>query len=160
MISGPISKAGVNALKGELPGAVYYGIKGDPGKSAYQYAKEGGYTGTEDEFKEMLANVDLTGYATETFVTEKIAEAELGSGGHVVQETAPEDTSVLWVDPSDNNDDGFQEAVNTVLAQAKASGKFDGKTPENGVDYNTPEEKKEMVNAVLSALPTWNGGSY
>lgn len=28
--------------------------KGDPGKSAYEYAQEGGYTGTEKEFSENL----------------------------------------------------------------------------------------------------------
>lgn len=137
-----------------------------------------------------------------------------GSGGkedYVVQDTPPEDTSVLWVDPSDNSDDGFQEAVNTALAQAKASGAFNGKdgidgvdgkdgytpvkgvdyfdgkdgedgkdgytpikgkdyfdgqpgtpgyTPQKGTDYYTDTDKAEMVNAVLSALPTWTGGSY
>ena len=30
-------------------------VKGDSGKSAYSYAQEGGYTGTEEEFAEMLA---------------------------------------------------------------------------------------------------------
>lgn len=30
------------------------GDKGDTGKSSYQYAKEGGYTGTEDEFKALM----------------------------------------------------------------------------------------------------------
>ena len=29
---------------------------GLPGKSAYQYAVDGGYTGTEEEFQEVLAN--------------------------------------------------------------------------------------------------------
>jgi hypothetical protein len=32
------------------------GDAGDPGKSAYQYAQEGGYTGTEQEFMEKLAS--------------------------------------------------------------------------------------------------------
>lgn len=36
----------------------------------------------------------------------------------------------------------------------------DGYTPEKGVDYWTAEDKAEMVAEVLSALPTWNGGSY
>ena len=115
---------------------------------------------------------------------------------YVVQDTAPEDTSVLWVDTSDNSDDGFQEAVNVALAQAKESGEFDGAdgdngvscthswngttltvtsasgtssadlkgadgyTPVKGTDYYTEEEKAEFVNEVLSALPTWTGGSY
>lgn len=35
-----------------------------------------------------------------------------------------------------------------------------GKTPEAGVDFFTEEDKAEMVNAVLAALPTWTGGDY
>lgn len=75
-------------------------------------------------------------------------------------------------------------AVNTALAQAKASGEFDGpqgpagpkgekgekgdtgadgangKTPVKGTDYWTAADKSAMVSDVLAALPTWNGGSY
>lgn len=54
-------------------------------------------------------------------------------------------------------------AIDAALEQAKKSGMFDGppgKTPEKGVDYNTPEDQKELVNAVIAALPTWSGGSY
>lgn len=36
----------------------------------------------------------------------------------------------------------------------------DGKTPVKGVDYFTAEDKTELVNSVLAALPTWTGGSY
>ena len=36
----------------------------------------------------------------------------------------------------------------------------DGKTPVKGTDYWTASDKAEMVSDVLSALPTWNGGSY
>lgn len=36
----------------------------------------------------------------------------------------------------------------------------DGKTPIKGTDYFTASDKQEMVNSVLAALPTWNGGSY
>lgn len=36
----------------------------------------------------------------------------------------------------------------------------DGYTPLKGVDYYTEADKTEMVNTVLSALPTWTGGSY
>jgi hypothetical protein len=31
-------------------------IRGDRGKSAYEYAQEGGYAGTEEEFAKQLAN--------------------------------------------------------------------------------------------------------
>ena len=37
------------------------GEKGADGKSAYQYAQDGGYTGTEAEFAEKLAQEQLTG---------------------------------------------------------------------------------------------------
>lgn len=75
----------------------------------------------------------------------------------VTQPEAPTDTSVIWVDTSDDSDDGFQEAVNVALAQAKATGQFDGKTPEKGVDYFTNADKAEMVNAVIAALPVYAG---
>lgn len=75
-------------------------------------------------------------------------------------------------------------AINTALAQAKASGEFkgdpgkdgtpgedgkdgkdgqngqDGKTPVKGVDYYTEADKQEMVNAVLTALPVAEGGTF
>lgn len=36
----------------------------------------------------------------------------------------------------------------------------DGYTPVKGTDYFTEEDKTELVNAVLAALPMWEGGSY
>lgn len=48
-------------------------------------------------------------------------------------------------------------AINTALAQAKASGDFDGKTPVKGVDYFTDIEQSNFVQAVISALPKYNG---
>lgn len=75
----------------------------------------------------------------------------------VTQPEAPTDTSVIWVDTDDDSDDGFQEAVNMALAQAKASGEFDGKAPEKGIDYFTNADKAEMVNAVIAALPVYSG---
>ena len=58
----------------------------------------------------------------------------------------------------------ISETVDTTvvaaLTEAKESGEFDGKTPIKGIDYYTEADKTEIVNLVLSALPTWNGGSY
>lgn len=85
-------------------------------------------------------NVDLTGYATEQYVKD-YAQPK----GNYLESTA------------------LPTAINTALAQAKASGEFDGKdgyTPVKGTDYYIEADKTEMVNAVLSALPTWTGGSY
>lgn len=44
----------------------------------------------------------------------------------VVQPEAPSDTSAIWIDTDDNYDDGFSEAVNIALRQAKENGEFDG----------------------------------
>lgn len=48
-------------LKGDKGDKGAPGAKGADGKSAYQYAVEGGYTGTETEFAEKLAQEQLTG---------------------------------------------------------------------------------------------------
>ena len=47
--------------KGDTGAAGQTGASGADGKSAYQYAVEGGYTGTEAEFAEKLAQEQLTG---------------------------------------------------------------------------------------------------
>ena len=58
---------GAQGPQGETGPQGPQGIQGDTGptgangKSAYQYAVEGGYTGTEDEFAEKLAQEQLTG---------------------------------------------------------------------------------------------------
>ena len=52
--------------------------------------------------------------------------------------------------------DDLQEATNEALAQAKASGEFNGKagyTPIRGTDYWTDTDKIDMLNDVLAALP-------
>lgn len=52
-------------LSGSMSGQAHFGIqgpqgpqgdRGSDGKSAYQYAIEGGYTGTEEEFAEKMAS--------------------------------------------------------------------------------------------------------
>lgn len=49
---------GSQTSNGDLKGSIMATIlKGDPGKSAYESAIEGGYTGTESEFYTVLANV-------------------------------------------------------------------------------------------------------
>lgn len=86
--------------------------------------------------------------------------------------------------------DDIPVAVNEALAQAKASGEFDGAdgitpiignngnwhlgetdtgkpsrgekgdTPQKGTDYWTAADRQSIVDDVLAALPTWEGGSY
>jgi hypothetical protein len=42
-----------------LLGTILKGDKGDAGKSAYEYAKEKGFSGTEEQFSQALAGVFL-----------------------------------------------------------------------------------------------------
>jgi hypothetical protein len=49
-------------------------------------------------------------------------------------------------------------ATFTVKNGGKGSAGEPGKTPEKGTDYFTPADKNEMVNAVIAALPKYNGG--
>lgn len=49
--------------------------------------------------------------------------------------------------------DELPEAVDDALAQAKASGEFDGKTPVKGTDYWTPADQEAIVRQVIAALP-------
>ena len=44
-------------------------------------------------------------------------------------------------------------AINTALAEAHASGEFNGYTPIKGVDYYTDEDKTEMIELIIAALP-------
>lgn len=126
------------------------------------------------------------GYATEEFVKNKIAEAELGGeevdlSGYAQKSEVPTKVSQL------ENDKGYltehqdisgkldssalPTAINTALAQAKASGEFDGKdgidgkdgkdgyTPVKGVDYFDGQPGKDGVNGKdgTSATHSWNG---
>lgn len=42
--------------------------RGDPGKSAYETAKEAGYTGTEEEFAQQLANSGKLDFVSDEFI--------------------------------------------------------------------------------------------
>lgn len=82
---------------------------------------------------------------------------KFAGGGFVASDTPPEDTSLLWIDTSDNSGEvggeaggsggGMSEAelknaINTALAQAKASGEFDGAPGAKG-DKGDPGEPGE-----------------
>ena len=167
-------KTGEVELTAEDVGAISQDDLQEATNEALAKAKESGEFDGKDGYTPVkgVDYFDGDDYVLTNADKEEIAEmaAELvevpdsgGNAGFIVQPDAPEDISVLWVDTDDDSDDGFQEAVNIALAQAKESGEFDGepgKTPVRGTDYYTEADKTEMVNAVLAALPTWTGGSY
>lgn len=64
-------------LKDKMVSGISLGV---PGKSAYEQAKEGGYTGTEEEFAQILANAATTDYVDEAIAGGKeIFKARYGT---------------------------------------------------------------------------------
>ena len=117
-----------------------------------------------------LSSADLTGYATEDFVRNKIAEAELGGeevdlSGYAQKSELPTRTSQLYNDSgflTEHQDisgkldtDKLPEAVNAALAQAKAGGEFDGEdgySPVRGTDYWTEADIAQIRGYVDEAI--------
>ena len=97
------------------------GIPGEDGKSAYDYAQEAGYTGTEADF------------------AEKLAQEPSGSGIHIGTE-APTDPNVdVWIDTdeeapeNENGIDVIAEVGQTIVVEAVDA---DGKPTEwKAVDF-------------------------
>ena len=81
-------------------------------------------------------------------------EVTANGSGIVVSESAPDDTSVLWVDPNDDETDNLQAVIDEALAQAKASGEFKGDPGESYV--LTEADKADIAEqaAQLVDVPT------
>jgi hypothetical protein len=110
-----------------------------------------------------IYTITYTDGTTSTFSVYNGADGTSGTSGpidggidFVVQDVPPEDTSILWVDLTDNSDGGFQEAVNTVLAQAKASGEFDG---ENYILTYADKNEIALLAAELVDPPSSGGNT-
>lgn len=91
---------------------------------------------------------------------------DVGGAGIHVGTTTPEENDEVWINP-----EGVATTIEMITGPKGDKGDKgdegdkgdkgdDGKTPVKGTDYYTEADKAEMVNAVLSVLPTWNGGSY
>lgn len=93
-----------------------------------------------------IPDVDLDGYATEKFVTDKIAEAQL-SGGDV-------DLSDYY---KKSEVDKIVEEIELTPGPAGKDG-VDGAPGKDGKDYVlTDADKQEIANEVISLLPVYNG---
>lgn len=128
----------------------------NPHSITFTGAVDASYDGSnpvEIKIPDSGGNVDLTGYATEEFVKNKIAEAELGGeevdlSGYAQKSELPTKVSELENDAgylTEHQDisgkldaSALPTAINTALAQAKASGEFDGAAAKiNGVNTVT-----------------------
>ena len=128
----------------------------DPSKGDYVYGKE-----------EFLKDPNLKGdkgdpFTYDDFTPEQLAalKGAKGEGGY---------TPVKGKDYFDgqNGKDGYTPVKGKDYFDGKdgkdgTNGKDgeDGYTPVKGKDYYTETDKADMVQSVLAALPTWEGGSY
>lgn len=82
-------------------------IKGKNGKSAYDYAKEGGYTGTEEEFAVLLSKMDL--FSTKEEVEREIATFDFIKVVTALPETGLENRFYLVPKQNSQTQDLFDE---------------------------------------------------
>ena len=98
---------------------------------------KGDYVKGKKEFLEQAqGNVDLTGYATEEFVLNKMSEL-------------PTKVSEFENDADFVSAEGINEVVADALTQAKESGEF---KPVKGVDYWTETDKTEIIDDVVETI--------
>lgn len=94
-------------------------------------------------FTDESGNIDLSGYATEEWVQDGYQP----KGDYL---TEHQDISGKL------DTDKLPEAINTALAQAKASGEFDGYAPVKGVDYFDGKDGDDGEDGI-STTHSWNG---
>ena len=118
---GPVGPQGEQGPDG-TPGA-----PGADGKSAYQYAVEGGYTGTEEEFAAKMAT-EIP--AVDSTLTQSGQAADAAVVGNRLSALSEE----MLTDAELSN------AVDNALAQAKESGEFNGAKGDAGVGIQSVEQ--------------------
>lgn len=180
-------------------GQLYVGIRGELGekqrptlwasrKTVYEGAEHGDAPreATADVYQQLLETISRFA-VIELDDVKRIVDEYLTENPPTVKESDPtvpdwakESTKPTYTakDVGAISEDELGAAVDMALAEAKASGAFDGapgkqgepgkngapgepgKTPVKGVDYYTEDDKSEMVAAVLAALPSGDEVSY
>ena len=128
-ISAPVEFSGSDAGNKATFGEVQTLNIGKNGMSAYEIAVKNGFVGSEQEWLDSLKGED----------------GQQGSQG----EPGPQGPQGAKGDTGAAGPQG--------LPGEKGEKGDPGRTPERGVDYYTPDDKAEMVAAVLAALPVYNG---
>ena len=151
---------GVDALEANIGGVSM--LRGADGKSAYQYAVEGGYTGTEEEFAAKLAAeipaVDATltqsGQAADAkAVGDALAEMEAAyqpdlPEGYIYVQEIPEnaDTSKIYVLP-----DGYayEYSEHTVIEKHNANTGLVNIKPDTNANYQSLSAQSGVLTSDL-----------
>lgn len=110
------------------------------------------------------ADAKATGDAIRS-LSDEIADIQSGKDGVGIQSveqttTSAEDggTNVVTVTKTDGTTSTFSIKNGSKGSTGQAGA--DGHTPIKGTDYWTEADQQSIVDNVLAALPTWEGGSY
>lgn len=129
--------------------------KGEDGKSAYEIAVRNGFEGTEQEWLESLKGSD--GGITEMPEAEVEAVTTIPAGSEAYAEAyLNKETgkyTFCFKIPEGKQGEKGEDGKDGDKGE-------DGYTPIKGEDYFTKEDKTEMVNAVIEALPAAEGVSF
>lgn len=136
--TGAAGETGPQGEKGET------GSKGADGKSAYQYAKEGGYTGTETEFNQKLAKEIPT-------VTQEAGESE----SLVMSQKAVTDFVAEAIGTGSGTATEY-ETVDSVDEMTDTSKQYVLKETGTIWSYGEFTEEKEAENKFVSSTATLN----
>lgn len=107
-----------NGSKGSTGADGADGQPGENGKSAYQYAKEAGYTGTEEEFAEKLAREDTGG-----------GSGEAGKDGVTFIPSVDSSGNISWT-----NDGGLENPATVNIRGPRGYQGYDGQDGQDGED--------------------------
>ena len=143
------------------------------------------YDGSEAKTVTIESTGDGVSVELDSTLTQYNKAADAGAVGNALaQETAAREEAVNSLNETIGNKldaSALPTAVNNALAQAKASGEFDGPqgiqgdtgpqgipgsdgadgyTPQKGVDYWTDADRTQIVSDVLAALPNASGVSF
>lgn len=144
---GETGAQGIQGIQGEKGETGAQGAKGDTGKTAYEYAVDGGYTGTEAEFAEKLAteyvqDVQVNGTSV---VSGGVANVPVASTSEI---KAGASTSTLI--PTGRQDSS------TFYGLAKAAGDATQSASSNAVGTYT-ETAKSKISEMLNGSVTVSG---
>lgn len=117
--------------------------EGEKGKTAYEVACDNGFKGTEKEWLESLAGED-------------------GKSGVYVGAEEPEEDDDIWIDPNGKETDlrgksAYEVAVDNGFVGTEQEWLESLRGPAYVL---TEEDINTIVQAVLAALPMWQGGNY
>ena len=163
---GPQGPQGLQGIQGEQGPQGLKGDKGEPGPTGPQGPKgDTGTTGQQGETGPQGPQGPAGKDGADGAPGKDGADGQSGADGVGIQSveqttTSAEDggTNVVTVTKTDGTTSTFSIKNGSKGSTGQAGA--DGHTPIKGTDYWTEADQQAIVDDVLAALPTWEGGSY